>query len=468
MPFPLSRLSLALRLTLWYSAMAFVLLVGAEWAQYRSLAADLASEDDQLLVESLIVGRTTGVRPVTAPSSPAALGPFVRALNAQCRVVTGAIVNRGPPPNCGAATDSGAVLRSWNLDEGSHWRTATVRVNALPLAPEARWLEVVLDRRTDEEVLRNYRRVLGAVLLVTLLASAVLGYGIARRGLMPLRRLGAAMSQMDARSLDRPLNLPRSPVEIKQLGESLDDMRARLHRAFETLTQFSAELAHEFRTPLHVLRQQAEVALARARTSDDYRDVLGSSLEELERLRRMVDDILFLARAEDPRAQVQHESLRVATECAAVAGFMDALALEGGVTITVDVPDDLMLCADRVLVRRALVNVVTNAIRHTPAGGRVTLAATIADDLLAIEVRDTGAGVPSDVLPRVFDRYFRLPGADRGGDSTGLGLAIVRGIMQLHGGSATMCSSVGLGSSVVLLFPNSDAACSPMRVAASD
>ena len=206
--------------------------------------------------------------------------------------------------------------------------------------------------------------------------------------------------------------------------------------------------------PLHVLRQQAEVALARARTPEDYRDVLGSNLEELERLRRMVDDILFLARAEDPRARIQRGRLYVAAECAAVVSFLDALSSERGVGLSIDVPTDLTMSADCMLVRRALVNVVTNAIRHTAPGGRVTLRAIAADLAVAIEVQDTGTGIPIDVLPRVFDRYFRLPGAVRDDDGTGLGLAIVRGIMQLHGGTAAMQSSLGKGTCVVLRFPD--------------
>jgi two-component system heavy metal sensor histidine kinase CusS len=304
------------------------------------------------------------------------------------------------------------------------------------------------------DVLEERRRFLLVALPFTLILSTILGYWLARRGLAPLNALGAAVSTIEARSLDRTIDVAEAPSEVRALVESFDAVRGRLNAAFASLTQFSTELAHELRTPLHVLRQQTEVALARARTAEEYREVLISSLEELDRLHHMVDDILFLARAEDPRSRIERTELRVADELTDVADYLEPLAAERGVGLVTDAPLPLRVSADRMLLRRALVNLVSNAIRNTPRGGRVSLEATTRDNLLAIQVRDTGVGIPAAALPHIFDRYYRVPGSATGAtEGTGLGLAIVKGITALHGGWATVTSALGEGTNVTLIFP---------------
>ncbi|MEJ7810262.1 MAG: heavy metal sensor histidine kinase [Gemmatimonadaceae bacterium] len=444
------RWSLAAQLTAWYAATAFVLVAGTIVVQYRTLSRDLAGEDDQLLLETLSAARLNLPAPGAAPLGAAGTGPIVRTLDKSCRAV-GVLSHRVlPPPDCSAPATGRPRFRSWRSPDGRNWRVVSQRISAAP----PRTVEVLLDRWTDEEVLRGYRRQLAIVLPAALLLSVLLGSGIARRGLAPLRDLAARVRQIDARSLDRRLDVEGAPAEVQALVASFDDMLGRLHNAFAALSYFSADLAHEFRTPLHVLRQQAEVALGRARSVEEYREVLSSGLEELDRLRRMVDDTLFLARAEDPRASIERASLRLADELASVAEFMDALASDRAVTIAVDVPDALYVEADRVLLRRALVNLVTNAIRHTPAGGRVALEARPDDAAAVVRVRDTGVGISPEVLPRVFDRHFRGPPActDRS-EGAGLGLSIVRGVMTLHGGTAEVESEGGRGTCVTLRFP---------------
>jgi len=327
-------------------------------------------------------------------------------------------------------------------------------------ATEARWVEVLLNRYTDVSLLRHYRRELGVLLLAALLVAGGLGHLLARRGLQPLGTLAGTIALVDARSLEAPIQQPDAPAEVRALAASFETMRSRLSTAFSHL---STELAHDLRTPLHILRQQAEVALRRARSPQEYQEVLGSQLEELERLRRMVDDTLFLARAEDPRARIHCESLLAGEELAAVAEFLDALAIEYDVEVVVETPRELLICADRLLLRRALVNLITNALYHVPPGGRVTVTAHTDGDAVAIVVQDSGAGVAPELLPHVFDRYVRtnrVRAAASGNDSssgqepgTGLGLAIVHGIMALHGGTATMESEVGQGATVTLRFP---------------
>lgn len=436
---------------IWYAITAFLLVAGAALFQYRTLVTSLAEEDDQQLAERLDAARraTSATRAAEPGGREAALG--IRLLDERCRPVEPTPLAL-PPPVCPDGPHPDSIhFRSWRSPDWRNWRIASARARD----PGGGWIEVLLDRSKDEGVLDDYRDKLAFVLGVALFASGLLGYGIARRGLRPLATLRDRMTRVTARSLDQRLGTHHAPEEIEALVSSFDAMLDRLEAAFRALSELSAELAHELRTPLHVLRQQSEVALGRARSGEEYRDILVSSLEELDRLGRMADDILFLARADDPRASIDRQPLVIAAELADVAEYLDAVAAEAGITLEIDAPSDLGVLADRMLLRRALVNVVTNALRHTPPGGRVQLTARTDGTSIIISVDDTGAGIPEDMLPRVFDRYFQVPGTVRGrSDGSGLGLAIVRGITHLHGGTATIASTAGRGTRVTLTLPN--------------
>jgi two-component system heavy metal sensor histidine kinase CusS len=446
--------SIALRLTIWYAATASILVAIVVIAQYRRLAAELDTEDDELLHATLVAAQASDLTALMVRSHRPP-GPVIRVLDQECRVLAGDVGGLLPPPRCDASAASGG--RGWTAPGGSRWRILLERASPAPggaVPPRAVWVEALMDRARGSEVLAGHRAMLARVLPATLLLTSVLGYWLVMRGLAPLDELSIALTRIDARSLDHTLDVTDAPTEVRILVSAFDGVRERLNAAFASLTQFSTELAHELRTPLHVVRQQTEVALARARTPDEYREVLLSSLEELDRLHRMVDDILFLARAEDPRSHISRTEMSVGAELADVADYLEPLAVDRGVTLASEDTVDLRLSADRMLLRRALVNLVSNAIRHTPPGGRVTLGAASRDGLLAIQVRDTGVGIPPSALPHVFDRYYRVPGVgEKISDGTGLGLAIVRGILSLHGGTATVTSAPGEGTLVTLVFP---------------
>lgn len=442
--------SLAARLTAWYAIAAFLLVAAAAFIQYRTLITSLEEEDDQLLAERLEAARDDQfVTPLSSAGAREA-NISVRLLDERCHPL-GVTLPALPPPVCAHGSPRNSVsYRSVRSSDGTLWRIASARTSG----SRQGWLEILLDRSRDEGVLHDYRAKLALVLGAALFASGFVGYAIARRGLQPLAILGERMNRVNVHTLDKRLGTYRAPAEINALVSSFDTMLDRLEGAFRALSELSAELAHEFRTPLHVLRQQAEIALRRGRSAEEYRSLLVSSLEELDRLGRMADDMLFLARTEDPRSSIDRQPFAIAAELEAVSEYLDALAAEAEVTLEVDAPPSLRLVGDRMLLRRALVNVVTNSLSHTPPGGRVRLSAH-ADGMSVIAcVEDNGAGIPSDILPRVFDRYFRGTGSTGSAESgSGLGLAIVRGIMQLHGGTATIASEPGKGTTINLAFP---------------
>ena len=245
------------------------------------------------------------------------------------------------------------------------------------------------------------------------------------------------------------------PFELASLAGTFNQMLDRLEDSFERISRFSADIAHDLRTPVNNIRGEAEVGLARGRTITEYREVIESCLEEAVRLSDLIGDLLFLARAESPLAHVRRESVNIVELLDGMREYYEASAAEAGVSLTTS-PNRAPVIAqlDRTLVQRAVSNLVSNAVAHTPPGGSVVLAASSEDLAVHIEVRDTGVGIPSEALPKVFDRFFRLDSSrSQASGGTGLGLAIVQSIMLLHGGKVEIASQLGQGTRVTLHMP---------------
>jgi two-component system heavy metal sensor histidine kinase CusS len=311
-----------------------------------------------------------------------------------------------------------------------------------------------MDTSHDDELLEDYRRQLSYVLGLSLLAAAAGGYWLARRGLRPIAEVTATARRIGPAHLGERIGTAGLPAEVRDLADTFNHMLDRLADAFARLGRFSADIAHELRTPVNNLRAEAEVALGRPRTPDEYREVLGSCLEECGRLTRLIDSLLFLARAEDPKTELVTAEVDAAAELRAVREFFDPAAAEAGVRLEVEAAPGLSLRADRTLLQQAVGNLVANALAHTPPGGTVTLFAAADGAGVRVGVRDTGPGIAAEHLPYVFDRFYRADAARSAGrDRVGLGLAIVKGIAELHGGTASVASPPGKGTTVTLQFP---------------
>jgi two-component system heavy metal sensor histidine kinase CusS len=229
-------------------------------------------------------------------------------------------------------------------------------------------------------------------------------------------------------------------------------MLDRLQEAFERLSQFSADVAHDFRTPINNLMGEAQVALSRERTPAEYTRVLQSALEEYTRLASMIDSMLFLAQAERAPAALASVSLEARVELQAVCDFYHALAEEQGVELACE--GQARIPADPLLLRRALSNLLSNALNYTPRGGRVTLRAAAGPGATrTLSVIDSGIGIAPEHLAKLGDRFYRVdPSRTASPGGAGLGLAIVRSIMTLHGGSLLINSAVGRGTTASLVF----------------
>lgn len=316
-------------------------------------------------------------------------------------------------------------------------------------------IQLAADVSRDEGVLADYRNTLLMVLFFGTVLAAVLGAWAARRGLSPLRAITHAMEKVTAEQMGYRIDVPgRWPRELGRLAHAFDDMLERLDGAFQGLRRFSADVAHELRTPLNNLRGEGEVALAQPRTDDEYRRVIESMLEEQTRLERIVESLLFLARAEQRRETVAQKNLELRPVVNAIVEYYRPLADEKKLTLVCNGTGRAF--ADPDLLQRALGNLLSNAIEHIPQGGSIRVEiAPHEPQGVEIRVIDNGCGVAEEHLPHLFDRFYRVDAARAGGaQGSGLGLALVRSIMELHGGSAHIASVAGEGMTVTLILPH--------------
>lgn len=446
-----SNRSLATQLTVWYSVFALLLLLAATGYLSWALLANLNDEDDQFLLE-----RVARVRDVLDRSrlDPVALQGEVDSLTSTNRLLP---ISVRVFDNAGKVVAESADMLSFPVtasETGNEVETADGRsYRVIARHTDEYVIQAVLDRTREELMIARYIRNVWWVLAVAVLLCAIGGYRIARRCISPIREIIENFGTIGATTLDRRIESAGQAAEISALAITFNAMLDRLEASFTRLSQFSADIAHELRTPVNNMRGEMEVALGKTRTADQYRDVLGSSLEECQRLSRIIDSLLFLARAEHPETQIRREPLNVGEELRTVLEFYEAAATESGVTLAIDAPQAVKADLDRTLFQRAVSNLVANAIAYTGAGGHINVSAVRQGTALRVEVADTGCGISGAQLPHVFDRLYRVDDARTAASGgVGLGLAIVKSIAELHGGKVEISSEEGRGTRIALVL----------------
>uniref|UniRef100_UPI0035ADBB95 heavy metal sensor histidine kinase n=1 Tax=Hylemonella sp. TaxID=2066020 RepID=UPI0035ADBB95 len=350
---------------------------------------------------------------------------------------------------------SEALLR-WRARDGSP--AGLVAGYARLGHPEGRRVKIAVARVYSERaaLLTAHRWRIAASVIVAALSAALLSGWLAWRALSPLRRLSVEAAQINVDRLSARLSEDGAPVEIKRLIETLNTMLTRLEDGFARLSRFAADLAHEFRTPVGNMLGQSQVLLTRPREMHEYQTLIESNIEELERLARMIDSMLFLARAEHAELALNLQPVCIRAELERQADYFEDLAQERGLTLVARGAGTLQ--ADPALLRRALANLVSNAVRYTRPGSVIDLSAVSDEHGWLLAVENDGEPLPAEVLDRMFDRFYRVGGApSESGRSSGLGLAIVRSIMTLHGGEARVSQS-GSRLSFTLFFPDASSA----------
>jgi len=317
-------------------------------------------------------------------------------------------------------------------------------------AGKAYTLQLAQDRSSDEQVERNFALLFIAVLVGGVVASALIAIVVTRGGLRPLRKMTESLHQIGPDQLKQRIGSTGWPRELQPLAIAFDQMLKRLDDSFTRLSQFSADLAHELRTPIANMLGEAQVALTRDRTAADYREIVESTVAECERLSRIVDNLLFVARVDAAREPIARKRFDARAEVEKIAEFYQTVADDHHVAITCS--GNGQIYADPDLFERAVGNLLDNALRFTPENGSIQIALSAHEADFEVAISDNGSGIAAQHLPRVFDRFYRAE-SSRGSDGAGLGLALVKSIVDLHGGSAIIESTLGRGTIVKLVFP---------------
>lgn len=459
-----ASMSITLRLTLLFAVVAVLAFASVGTYLYGALAQQMARHDDAELLGKVALVRNFLT---TAPSADAirrephpfidlmfgSAGCVLRLTQPDGKLLLQTAAPSRPLP---AATlvpigrlPGVADLRDWRpaLGNGRMVSVAAVAGDGAPVT-----ITIARERSDRALLLAHYARDLVAAVLLGGVLVAVLGLLIVRRAMRPLRVVIGKANDINTHRLNTRLSVDRAPAELRELGDAFNRMLDRLEEGVERLSGFAADLAHDLRTPINTLLVETQVALVRPRTPEEYRGLMGSNIEEYQRLARMIENTLFLARVDNAQLAVHREMLDAEEELQRARDYFEGIADEAGVYLDVDA-EHVRVHADPILFRRAVNNLVSNAISHTPRGGMVRLCAGRPTQVLEVSVENSGPGIAPEHLPHIFDRYYRAdPARSAATHSAGLGLSIVRAIMQLHGGEILAHSTPGTRTRFCMRF----------------
>jgi two-component system, OmpR family, sensor kinase len=445
-----TRLPIRVRLALYFTLAMAVVLVAAVWFAYARVSADLSTALDQdlrargqdlsaLVAHGGSVATTQGALIENGES-------FSEVVDAQGRVLdaTPPIGSNLLSPGDLAAARSEPVFKDRHgvpgLDEPA-------RMLALPATRNGQKVVLVVGA-TKENRAETLSSLRAAFLIggpIALVLAALGGYLLAGAALRPIESMRRRAAEISATSLDERLPVPPADDEVSRLGETLNAMLARLEDGLERERRFVADASHELRTPLALLKTELGLALKPGRSEEELVAALESAAEQTDRLSRIADDLLLLARAEQGELRLKTEQVDVMDVLEDVAGrFRSERA------ISVAPGEPLVLTADRLRLEQALTNLVDNALRH--GGGAITVSAVRENGSAELHVVDQGRGFGPDFLPRAFERFTRADGG-REGEGSGLGLAIVATIARAHQGSARAANAPGGGADVWISLP---------------
>jgi len=339
----------------------------------------------------------------------------------------------------------------WKQDGQEYRGIAAAAATGIAGQPPAT-VVIALNIEHHRMFMQAFQKSLWLAIAASIALTALLGWIAARRGLAPVRELARVAQGISAHRLGERLPPESVPSELVDLAIAFNDMLARLEGSFARLSDFSSDLAHELRTPISNLMTQTQVAISKARSAEQYREVLYSNLEEYERLARMITDMLFLAKADNGLIVPSSELVDLAAEAHGLFDFYEALAEEHGVSLVLAGAG--VIPGDRLMIRRALSNLLSNAIRHTPHGGSVRVHIDRHGSAeIHLTVENPGEDIDAEHLPRLFDRFYRVdPSRQKASEGAGLGLAITKSIVEAHRGTIQAYSSDG-STRFAIAFP---------------
>ena len=448
--------SLTLRLTLLFGVVAVVVFTGFGWFIERSIERhfDMGDDAELEIIARAVSEALTDYGAVNGPEI------FRQRLNDIAVWHHGAVLHIAgqngrvlfASPN---GPDLSAITRPMSDDRehGSfyRWNDAghTYRVLTRQLSDNASMgkglytisIAVAIDHHL--RFLVGFRRTLWLMIASGIAIMGLMGWFAVRQGHGPLRNIVAQIRRISASELNTCLPPETVPRELADLAVSFNEMMARMEEAFQRLSNFSADIAHELRTPVTNLLTQTQVALSQSRSVNEYREILYSNIEEYERMAQMIGDMLFLAKADNGLYELNTVDVDLAGEVRELFEYYEAWAEERGVSLAVD--GHATVAGDKLMLRRALGNLLSNAIRHTSPGNPVWVRLEqMKHDRVSISVENPGPAISGEHIPRLFDRFYRVDASrQRAGDGAGLGLAIAKSIVDIHGGKIEATSSGG-------------------------
>jgi heavy metal sensor kinase len=460
------------RLTLWYLVLLGGILVLFIGAASGFLFFNLRRELDRELVDQietvehgLIFGADGKLKVGPAgdtsdPDRPRDLFLEILELNGSALYRSDHLAGTGlggiPMP--GEGTD-GYSPRTSTLPSGMRIRLAS-RVDYVESHPVLIRV-AVSEERLWHDIREAAWAVLAAVPLVLIVAGFV-AFGFVRRFLAPLGAMAARAEQITAERLNERLPVENPDDELGHLARVFNDTLARLEFSFERLRRFTADASHELRTPLTAIRSVGEVGLQSEGDVRHYRDIIGSMLEETNRLTSLVESLLTISRADAGHIQLERVPLRLLELAREAVALLEILADEKGQRLVIGGDGLAVVLGDRLVLRHALMNLIDNAIKYSPTGGTITVEAATKGGQCLLDVIDTGPGIAPEHHEKVFDRFYRVDRSrsrDLGG--SGLGLAISRWAVEAHRGSITIVSDVGHGSTFRISLPAFEAGRGP-------
>lgn len=315
-------------------------------------------------------------------------------------------------------------------------------------------IRVGVSMRPVHAALGQFTRALLVLVPVGVLLAALGGWQMARNALRPIRDVAAAARRLDIERLNERMPMRGTGDELDQLAESFNHTLARLEDAVGQMKQFTASVSHELRTPLTAMRGEAEVALLEAKSVEDYRRVLASQLEEIERLTRIVNQLLTLARAEAGEIRMGDSPVDLSALVASLAEQMEPVADSRQVELRAEPGVGVTVRGDASWLERVVLNLLDNAVKFTLPGGQVRLTVAVENGQAVLRVSDTGIGIPAEALPHIFDRFYRVePSRSKNIEGVGLGLALVKWIVDRHHGRIEVESRPGQGSCFAVWLP---------------
>jgi len=443
--------SLTLRLTLLFIAVATVVFLGFGWIIERSLETHFGTEDIKELkviaqavnqslstlrsnhdltrikqrLDDILIGHHGGLLYITDASQQrlyASAGPDLSTV---------------PLPAPELLTNG--TIQQWRYSNHNYRVFIQQMTEAATLSNGPYTVVIAVATDFHLHFLKHFRRTLWLMVICGIAVMGVMGWVAVRHGHRPLRHMVDKISRISTNELNTRLDPNTVPAELSELAASFNELLQRMEEAFIRLSNFSADIAHELRTPTTNLMTQTQVALSQARSVTEYQEILYSNMEEYERMAQMIGDMLFLAKADNGLNSLNTTDINIKNEIRNLFDYYEAWAEEFGVTLSLE--GDAQINGDQLMLRRALSNLLSNAIRHTPAGNTVNVQLHRTHNEVCIVIQNPGNVIPEQHLSKLFDRFYRVdPSRQRSSEGAGLGLAIVKSIIEAHGGKVMATS----------------------------